>query len=504
MTRLLLSCCCGNLFVAVRSAKAAVNTRDLRGAKGDNLVSLFFPQRKLLWATLIFVLQVCTALADAPWLYNTPVATVQKSICVPSPGAGRAAWVDMSYVGPNRELLRYDSSMASGDSLIVRSYRTSTNNGLAWSTPTPLPDTTVYYDGYAFSEYDDGPRYYDPATGAVAQTWLRRCKEGGIDSMTTYSRVSADHGITWSTPEMLRYEPGPEFDPNDPMASDYRTTNQGYFGSGIIKLANGKLFTALGDVKMPNGLKNAGLCFTGQWNATNHDYDWAPSNRVSSDLAWTPWLSEPDVAQLKDGRVLVVWRGTNEGASHGGHKYYSVGASDGATLGGVSEWRYDDGTNFYSPSSVHRLIRNSATGKLYWIGNIASSPPSGNSPRYPLVIAEVNETGTPSLKKHTVTLIDDRQDDPSQPSYQSEFLQLSNFSLLENRETHDFDLYLSALGELSGSNPGGTVAQQQLFWTANNYKYTIDVAPEPSSLVLLGAWALLVAAWGAFRRRGTR
>jgi hypothetical protein len=33
------------------------------------------------------------------------------------------------------------------------------------------------------------------------------------------------------------------------------------------------------------------------------------------------------------------------------------------------------------------MIRDSVTGKLYWIGNICAAPPSGNSPRYPLVIA---------------------------------------------------------------------------------------------------------------------
>ena len=37
-----------------------------------------------------------------------------------------------------------------------------------------------------------------------------------------------------------------------------------------------------------------------------------------------------------------------------------------------------------------------------------AGPPSGNSPRYPLVIAEVEEK-IPALRKRTVTVIDDCQ-----------------------------------------------------------------------------------------------
>ena len=118
--------------------------------------------------------------------------------------------------------------------------------------------------------------------------------------------------------------------------------------------------------------------------------------------------------------------------------------------------RYDTGEQFYAPSSISKTIRSSKTGKLYWVGNISNVPPRGNSPRYPLLIVEIDENG-PSFKKDTVTVIDDRD-----PEHDSEHVQLSNFSLLEDRETQNMEIYLTRLGENADD------------WrNANAYKYTL-------------------------------
>ena len=71
---------------------------------------------------------------------------------------------------------------------------------------------------------------------------------------------------------------------------------------------------------------------------------------------------------------------------------------------------------------------------------------------------EINEDGL-SFKKDFVTVIDDRD-----PERDSEHLQLSNFSLLEDRETHEMEVYLTKLGERGG---GPDV------WTADAYKHTL-------------------------------
>ena len=139
------------------------------------------------------------------------------------------------------------------------------------------------------------------------------------------------------------------------------------------------------------------VVFLARWNADRKDYDWTPAARVEiSPEHSARGLMEPEVAELKDGRLLVVWRGSTHGwdgsvAKLPGRKFFSVSTDGGRTLTPPAVWKYDDGSDFYSPSSIHRMIRHSVTGKLYWLGNISPTPPSGNSPRYPLVIAEVDE-----------------------------------------------------------------------------------------------------------------
>ena len=97
------------------------------------------------------------------------------------------------------------------------------------------------------------------------------------------------------------------------------------------------------------------------------------------------------------------------------------------------------------------------TGKLYWFGNISRGPTQGNSPGYPLYLAEVDET-RPAIERATLTLIDDydpRRDTPA--------VQFSNFFVFENRQTHAFDLYLSPYGQYPN------------VYQASVYKYVIAI-----------------------------
>jgi hypothetical protein len=170
---------------------------------------------------------------------------------------------------------------------------------------------------------------------------------------------------------------------------------------------------------------------------------------------------ELNIAELTNGNLLLIMRGSNtkrDPLECPARRWFSLSQDGGLNWSRVTDIRYDTGEKLYSPASISRTIRSTKTGKLYWMGNITTVPPKGNSPRYPLQMVEIDGE-SPSFKKDTVTVIDDRD-----PKRDSRHLQLSNFSLLEDRETQDMEVYLTRLGE----NGGGAK-----IWTANAYKYTL-------------------------------
>ena len=69
------------------------------------------------------------------------------------------------------------------------------------------------------------------------------------------------------------------------------------------------------------------------------------------------------------------------------YRWASWSKDGGRTWTAPEPWTYEDGTNFFSPSSCSQLVPHSS-GRLFWIGNIAPTNAEGNRPRYPLVIGE--------------------------------------------------------------------------------------------------------------------
>ena len=140
--------------------------------------------------------------------------------------------------------------------------------------------------------------------------------------------------------------------------------------------------------------------------------------------------------------------------------------SDGSdySIDGGESWstpeplRYDDGGKIFSPSSIHRLFRHS-NDRLYWIANVCDSNPKGNSPRYPLVIAQLDEDKC-AIMRPTLTVIDTRQ------AGEENTLQLSNFGVYEDRRTKEIVVALPRLFAMAS-------AQQD--WTAALTRYRITV-----------------------------
>jgi hypothetical protein len=408
-----------------------------------------------------------------PWKVNKPIVSVKKELFAKHPGEKTAAMGSVFYAGPNLERMETRQDEGVSDQTVNLRVRFSTDNGRTWSSFQQLPNSVVTYAGvHVWEGPDNAMPLFDSRAGVLVQPWLRQVFLGNGFYNAAYYRISTNHGQTWSAPRQLKYEPGPDFDPANPSNPAFLTNNLAFPAQNLTLTGEGKLVLGVHAVKDPAGSNHFGgellgaLNFIGTWNGLTGaaaDYTWTHGNRVIiAANRSSRGLQETGTAQLKNGRVINIWRGSNYGLSGSdlaaaGHKWLSISCDGGLTLGPIQELKYDDGTPFFSPSSFHRLLRLQSNGKLYWFGNICSDPPDGNWPRHPLIVAEVDENKV-ALKRSTVTAIDDQQ--PGQ----SPKLQLSNFSLLEDRETHRLEMVLTLYSE----DPSD--------WrNADCYKYTLTL-----------------------------
>jgi hypothetical protein len=409
--------------------------------------------------------------AAAPWKAHLPIALVKKELYREHPAPRVAPWASMQYVGPGGELREVQGLERESDVGEDIQARWSADHGRTWSEFVPVqPSNKVKHQDVVVWEGESVSAYH-PVSGLLVQLWLRQIELKRVYHNFTYVRTSSDRGHTWSEPRQLRYEAGDAFDPAEPLKAGFLNHNEGYPGNSILVRSNGTLVVCLAHANAPGDPKNdtrpwrmGSICFLGQWDEAGKAYEWRPGARVEiAPEISARGLMEPEMAELKDGRLLVVWRGSTQGwdgtvAQTPGRKFYSLSTDGGQTLSPPAEWRYADGSSFYSPSSFHRFLRHRATGKLYWLGNISATAPAGNGPRYPLIIAEVDETAA-ALQRATVTAIDDRQAGQGD-------IQFSNFSLLEDRLTHDLVLYLTTYGQ----------EQDPQDWaTADCFRYTVSL-----------------------------
>lgn len=287
--------------------------------------------------------------------------------------------------------------------------------------------------------------------------------------------LSKDLGRTFTSPRLLRYEDGDDFEESDWGRPRYLKRNNMYGGYTAIVTRAGKLvypFCCRTTVSTAGGEQTTcGVrCMIGTWDEAAGDYVWEVSSPVAVPLECSGrGLMEPTIAELVDGRLAMSLRGSTDverlfcpqggvQVTQPGRHWLTVSEDGGYTWGPVRAWCYADGEPFYSPSAFSRLLRHSS-GKLFWIGNICPEPPQGNMPRHPLVIAEVDEAG-PALVKDTVTVIDTKGEHEAV----HEYFQLSNFTAFENAQTGAIELYLTRYGEAP-----------EHWLKANAYKYVIEL-----------------------------
>lgn len=304
----------------------------------------------------------------------------------------------------------------------------SPDNGSTWEALKPNPDfDSSLPKGYRRESF---PLFVDQKHGRVL--WIVNSLDTlGLDpniveppvALEAYYlryRVSTDGGRTWLFDEPIIQEGN--YSLEHPIEGVWKNKNglfMGDYGSLPIRTRAGKILVpAQACILGPNGkLASPGGGFTytdvvvliGSWTSRDR-LKWEVA-RVQADPARTTrGIIEPTLAELPDGRLLMVMRGSNGGSKDPdfklpAYKWSSISSDGGYTWSKPAPWTYDDGTPFYSPSSMSQLVPHSS-GRLFWVGNISGQNPRGNDPRRPLVIGEVDRK-TLRLIRSSVLVIDD-------------------------------------------------------------------------------------------------
>ena len=425
---------------------------------------------------------------------------VSAAIAVPAkPGSGMYEFRKEFYIDPVKPWRReMRSRTGEADYWNEKQVRDSHDNGRTWSDWRTLP-TPV---SMRFGEMEVVPTTENvPLWHPVHRHWVHVGTERifPFDHQEVYRRYWED-GERWmadhtylvtrreidgeATRQLVAYEDCPAFDPDRPQAEGYLARSLCRSASNYILLDDGRLlFPANPFVRKCCELLGANverlfpscpdlvhgvMIASATYNPMQGRYDitFAPP-LVISDLMSSRCLDEPMLATLKSGRILLAMRGSNYrnprwrtriSASAPPYRYYSLSDDGGRTFSDPVPWHFDTREVLYSPASIAHFIRSTKTGKLYWIGNATGAESYGNDFRHPLCICEVDDDDG-VLKKETLAVIDDRRPD------ESPRLQLSNFGLLEDRETGNFEVTLAKVDQHSAP---GTHR-----WECDSWKYVI-------------------------------
>ncbi|MBS0661625.1 MAG: exo-alpha-sialidase [Verrucomicrobia bacterium] len=375
------------------------------------------------------------------------------------------------------DLLSIHELMTRSDTVDSAHCRYSSDNGRTWAIGGDLP-TFEKRPGAKLRRSLRGA-IADPFTGRLVRFYNQALLPSddpleGFWEWVVYYCVSEDAGLTWSIDEEI-VAPGAEFNSGHPLPGVFVGRNAVMIGDHACKqiiLADGTfilpvIISPLG----PDGrYYNPGGGYTysdaavlrGRWAADGRHLTWELSERVQADPALsTRGMDEPTVAPLADGRLLMVMRGSNDKKpALPGRRWIAYSSDQGRTWTKPQVWTYTSGEPFFSPAASSQLISHSS-GRLFWLGNIVPQNPTGNRPRYPFVIGEVDRK-TGLLDRGSVRTVDDRGPGDG------ELLALSTPSAREDRETGEIVLNMTRWGALS--------VGQQYNWTASAYLYHIPVA----------------------------
>lgn len=331
----------------------------------------------------------------------------------------------------------------------------SEDNGATWKRVKELQREKKNSDN-EYLKWSYGPIIHDPAQDKLISfewhnaykcplekvtDYFTHCEFAIPESTMNYYRISCDGGITWSERKQF-IQHGAEFDKNN--YSERHTKDAGFIQFGEIPpymlVNNGTLMLPIQGRSSINsdidGTIQAGRFF-GEWDEAAQDYKWLAGGYVPGGGC------EQTIERLKDGRLLNILRTQGNIEPYYfdlRYRPYSISEDEGKSWSKPEPFCWDDGKHIVSPRAWSQLMRAS-NGKLYWIANILPDiddmdketleqmERTGRAdPRYPVIIAEVDEENI-TLKRDTATTIIDREEG------ETKMLRFSNFFCYNDRQT---------------------------------------------------------------------
>lgn len=402
---------------------------------------------------------------------------IRREIFVPSPRPGVTVIASSFYTrSTGLDLLSIQELMMRSDTVEVADFRYSNDNGRTWTNGEQMATYGVRPQGKLRRAMRGC--VVDPVTGRLLHFYLEAILPTddpleGFRQWVAYCRVSEDGGMTWYANDQIIHR-GAEFNSDHPLPG----VRRGRTGFMIGDHASRPIFLADGTLLVPVIIAPAGpdgsyfnpgggytysdaAVLRGRWTADGRHLEWEQSQLVKIDPNLsTRGMDEPTLGVLADGRILMVLRGSNDRkAALPGRRWVAYSGDGGRTWTSPVPWAYTNGESFFSPAASSQLFAHSS-GRLFWFGNICPVNPTGNRPRYPFIMGEVDRR-TGLLDEASVRVVDDRA------THETSALQLSSPSTREDRETGDIVLNLTRFSEFS------TDAEHD--WTANAYLYRLAV-----------------------------
>jgi hypothetical protein len=392
------------------------------------------------------------------------VVKVKKKVLIETePGMG--IWTNTSYCRKSGVgLLQVFGQSVASDTAGKVFKRTSKDNGRSWSSPTLLFEPQRTDEGVI--RWGENAFLLDAEKDALVffhnhHIYPETNFTGDVERFTKIF-----YGISWNGREDfgdLKQLIQDGYGPGDwAKGITFGENNAAVSFCTPVKTSEGKVVLPVQKCPIDSDYTNPWLikwqagCFLGEWKGRELKWDLSEIVEIDPQLS-SRGLCEPAIAELRDGSLLMICRGSNHTMpSVPGYKWFAISRDGGHGWTRVSPFRYDDGCNFFSPATGSILIRSVRNGRLYWFGNIVPENPDGNRPRYPLQMAEVDEDKI-GVRRDSVVVIDDRR------QTNSSLVQLSNFKVHQDRETGEFVLEMTRYQEKG----------EEL--TSPAYEYRIDI-----------------------------